>query len=139
MNTSEERPIFRDSHQHEEVEMNGTKLATAIVLVAVMLLSVASGAMAAKKKGGGQELYKEFCKPCHTAGSEAGEVTPMTLIMDQWETFFDEDFAEAHEGMTDPNHDNVPVVDVLTEDEFEALRKWTIDHAADSEQPMTCG
>ena len=29
--------------------------------------------------------------------------------------------------------------ETLTDEEFEALKKWTIDHAADSEQPMTCG
>lgn len=119
--------------------MNRTKATVTVMLVALVALSFASGATAAKKKVKGQELYKSFCKPCHTADSEAGEYTPMTLIMDQWETFFEEDYVEAHEGVTDPNHGDTPVVDVLTDEEFEVLKTWTIDHAADSEHPMTCG
>ena len=119
--------------------MGRTKLTITIVMVALVALSFASGATAAKKKIKGQDLYKEFCKPCHEVDSENGEYTPMSLIMDQWETFFEEDFEEAHADVKDPNHDNMPVTDVLTEEELEALAKWTIDHAADSEQPMTCG
>ena len=124
---------------HKEVLMSKTKLMVVVVLVGIVALSFTSGAMAAKKKIKGQDIYKEFCKPCHEVDSDNGEYTPMSLIQDQWETFFDEDFEEAHKGIKDPNYDNKPVTDVLTEEEFEALKKWTIDHAADSEQPMTCG
>lgn len=119
--------------------MSRTKMIVAAVLAGVVVLSFASGALAAKNKIKGQDLYKEFCKPCHGPDSDAGEYTPMTLIQDQWQSFFDEDFEEAHEGVVDPNHDNTPVLDVLTEEELEALAEWTIDHAADSEHPMTCG
>lgn len=119
--------------------MSKAKVMVVVVVAAVVALSFASGATAAKKKINGQELYKEFCRPCHTVDSEYGEVTPMTLIQDQWRTFFDEDFAETHAEVVDSRHDNKPVTEVLTEDELEALEEWTIDHAADSEQPMTCG
>ena len=118
--------------------MNRSKFIVASVLLGVLALSLANVATAAKKPKG-VDLYKEYCKPCHLPDSDNGEYTPMTLIQDQWETFFDEDFAEAHADVTDPNHDGAKVIDVLTEEEFEALKKWTIDHAADSEQPMTCG
>ena len=119
--------------------MNQAKWMVAVVLVAVVALSFTSGATAAKKKVKGQDLYKEFCKPCHEVDSDNGEYTPMTLIQDQWQSFFDEDWEETHSGVNDPNHGDKPVTDVLTEEEFEVLKKWTIDHAADSEQPMTCG
>jgi cytochrome c553 len=124
---------------HKEDRMSKTKLMVVVVLAGIVVLSFASGATAAKNKIKGQDVFKEFCKPCHGADSEAGEYTPMSLIQDQWETFFDEKFEETHKGVTDPNHDNKPVIDVLTEEEFDALAKWTVDHAADSEQPMTCG
>ena len=39
----------------------------------------------------------------------------------------------------DPAHDNKPVTEVITEDDLELIKKFAIDHAADSEQPMTCG
>ena len=119
--------------------MSNAKVMVVIVLAALVALSFASGATAAKKKIKGQDLYKDFCKPCHEADSDNGEYTPMTLIMDQWENFFEEDWEETHSGVNDPNHGDVPVTDVLSDEEFEALAKWTIDHAADSEQPMTCG
>ncbi len=38
-----------------------------------------------------------------------------------------------------PNHDNKPVTEVITEEDLELIKKFAIDHAADSEQPMTCG
>jgi cytochrome c5 len=119
--------------------MSKTKVMIVLVLTGVLVLSVSSGAMAGKKKADGKDLFKEFCKPCHTSGSENGEVTPMTLIQDQWQTFFDEKFEETHQAVTDPNHDNKPVTETLSEEELEILEDWTIDHAADSEQPMTCG
>jgi len=119
--------------------MSKTKLMVVVVLAAVVALSFASGATAAKKKIKGQDIYKEFCKPCHGPDSENGEYTPMSLIQDQWDTFFAEDFVEAHEGLVDPNNDDALVIEVLTDEEYEALTEWTIDHAADSEQPMTCG
>jgi len=119
--------------------MSKTRLMVAVVLAGIVLLSFASGATAAKNKIKGQDVYKEFCKPCHGPESEFGEYNPMSLIQDQWETFFEEDFEEAHEGVVDPNNDNTLVIEVLTDEEFEALSEWTIDHAADSEQPMTCG
>jgi len=119
--------------------MNRTKLTVVVLLVAVVALSFASGATAAKKKIKGQDLYKEFCKPCHEVDSDNGEYTPMSLIQDQWERFFDEKFVSSHEGVLDPNHDNQPVTDVISEEDLEKIRDWAIDHAADSEQPMTCG
>jgi len=119
--------------------MSKTRLTVVVVLAAIVALSFTSGATAAKKKVKGQDIYKEFCKPCHGPESENGEYTPMSLIQDQWETFFADDFAEVHDGLVDPNHDGALVIEVLTDEEYEALTEWTIDHAADSEQPMTCG
>lgn len=119
--------------------MHRTKLTVAVVIIGVVALSLSSGAMAAKKKVSGQDLYKEFCKPCHQADSEHGEYTPMTLIQDQWTRFFEDDFVDTHKDVMDPDHGNVPVTKTLSEDELKVLIDWTVDHAADSEHPMTCG
>ncbi len=119
--------------------MSHTRRMVTFVLIAVMVLGVANMAVAAKKKAKGQDLYKEFCKPCHEADSPNGEYTPMTLIQDQWKRFFEEDYEATHGEALVPSHDNKPVTEVITEEDFEKIKKWTIDHAADSEQPMTCG
>jgi hypothetical protein len=109
-----------------------------VVLIAVLALGLTNVAVAAKKAKG-QDLYKEFCKPCHAENSPHGEYTPMTLIQDQWTRFFDEKYAEYHAGVNDPQHGDVPVTEAISAEDLEKIKKWTIDHAADSEHPMTCG
>ena len=49
------------------------------------------------------------------------------------------DYADTHSEVLDPNHDNKPVTEVISEDDLEMIKKFAVDHAADSEQPMTCG
>jgi cytochrome c553 len=113
------------------------------ILVVVAMLSGAALAEddAAKdiKKMDGKELYKNICKACHAEDSEAGEYTPMSLIMDQWDEFYDETFAETHQDVTCPKDEKTKLVDKLDKDMIKKLRKFCVDHAADSEQPMTCG
>ena len=105
------------------------------VVVVVGLVNVAGAARKAK----GQDAFKELCKPCHMAGSDNGEYTPMTLIQDQWNRFFDEKYVPSHESVLDPNHDNKPVTEVIDAKTLEEIRDFAVDHAADSEHPMTCG
>jgi hypothetical protein len=118
--------------------MKRSRLIVTTVLIGVLALSLANVATAAKKPKG-VDLYKEYCKPCHGPDSENGEYTPMTLIQDQWERFFEEKFVDSHSGVMDPNHDNKPVTEVISEDDLELIKSFAVDHAADSEQPMTCG
>lgn len=118
--------------------MKPSKIIVATVLVGVLALSLANVATAAKKPKG-NDLYKEFCKPCHEADSDNGEYTPMTLIQDQWKRFFEEKFVDSHSGVLDLNHDNKPVTEAISEEDLEMIKSFAIDHAADSEQPMTCG
>jgi len=120
--------------------MKKSHVIVAAVLIGVFLLGLANVATAAKKKGPkGVDLYKEYCKPCHEADSDNGEYTPMTMIQDQWERFFDKEFVDSHSAVVDPNHDNKPVTEVISEEDLEKIKAFAIDHAADSEQPMTCG
>jgi hypothetical protein len=118
--------------------MTRPKLIVMTVLIGVLAVSLANVAIAAKKPKG-NDLYKEYCKPCHEADSEHGEYTPMTLIQDQWDRFFEEKYVDSHSGVTDPNHDDKPVTEVISEEDLELIKSFAIDHAADSEQPMTCG
>jgi cytochrome c5 len=111
----------------------------AVVLIGVVAVGFASFALAGKQKAKGQDLFKEHCKPCHAAESGHGEYTPMTLIQDQWKRFFEEKFKATHDSVLDPGHDNQPVTKAITAEDLEALKSWTIEHAADSEHPMTCG
>ena len=118
--------------------MRKSNVIVASLLIGVLAIGLANVATAAKKPKG-NDLFKEYCKPCHLPDSDNGEYNPMTLIQDQWTRFFEEDYVDSHSAVMDPNHDNKPVTEVISEDDLEMIKKFAVDHAADSEQPMTCG
>ena len=119
--------------------MNRNRWIVFVLIFGVIAIGITDVALAKKKKLDGKKLYKEYCKPCHAEGSDNGEYTPMALIQDQWERFFDEKYEETHAEVLDPNHDNEPVTEVISDAEIEAIKKFAIKGAADSEHPMTCG
>jgi mono/diheme cytochrome c family protein len=115
-----------------------------VLLAVTSLVLVAGLAMAADeaekpKALDGKELFKTSCKVCHAAKAAAGEYTPMTLIQEQWDEFFDGAYADTHAKVATPEAADKMVTDVITPEMLEAIRKFCVDHAADSEQPMTCG
>ncbi len=91
------------------------------------------------KKMDGKELFVAHCKVCHMEDSDAGEYTPISLIMDQWDEFYDETFVETHKEVVCPKDEDKKITDMIDKDMIKKLRKFCVDHAADSEQPMTCG
>ncbi len=98
----------------------------------------ADAEVVAPKDMDGITLYKTYCKACHATDSEFGEYAPMDLIMDQWDEVFDamdESHAEAKLETTDGQ--SVPAF--LGGKLLDRIRKFCVDHAADSEEPMTCG
>ena len=114
-------------------------------LALILLALLATAALAAEpmadqdKPLDGKELFKTSCKVCHGPKAEAGEYTPMTLIQEQWEEFFDGTCAEVHAKVPAIGDAEKTVNEVLDARTLEAIRKFCVDHAADSEQPMTCG
>lgn len=96
-------------------------------------------ALAKEAKPDGKALFKEYCKGCHGKDAKAGEYTPMTLIGEQWERFFDQKLVPTHKAVTDPAHENKAVPETLTPEQLQTVREWLVDHAADSEHPQTCG
>lgn len=119
--------------------MNRPKIITAASLSGVLALLMAAPVVAQDSAADGQALYREYCKACHSAGSPNGEYTPMTLIGVQWERFFDRKFERTHKDVIDEQHGGKPVPEAIPEDILEVIRQFSIDHAADSESPMTCG
>ena len=87
----------------------------------------------------GMKLYKENCKVCHGKDSPHGEYTPMTLIQDQWDRFFDKKLVKSHADVMAPGQEDKKLLEVLDEETLKKIRKFAVDHAADSESPMTCG
>ena len=115
-----------------------------IIFLTLVILFVASVSLAAdevvkEKKLDGKDLFKTHCKTCHAVDADAGEYTPMTLIEEQWEEFFDELWVETHGEVVCPKDEKKTVTDMWSKEMLKAVRKFCVDHAADSEQPMTCG
>lgn len=98
-------------------------------LVLAMVALFASTALSAE--GGnprkGKHLFKKSCKECHSAGGVGGEMTPMTKTTKQWDRFF-QDLKHNPEGLKG-----------LSEQDLKDIQQFLYDHAADSDQPQTCG
>ncbi len=100
-------------------------------LAILAVIAVASTAFAVE--GGnprkGKYLYKKSCKTCHVEGAEGGELVPMTKTQSQWKRFFDRD----------KHKDNPEAWKGLSEGDLLDIHQYLHDHAADSDQPETCG
>jgi hypothetical protein len=94
--------------------------------------------LAADKPLDGKALFRENCKVCHDKGSKYGVYTPMALTQDQWRNFFKSKLVPAHKSAVHPKL-NKKVLEVLSPEQLKSIQRFSIDHAADSEQPATCG
>ena len=108
------------------------------VLAAGLCLATLAGlTLAGEKSANGKDLYKQNCRVCHDRGSQNGEYSPLTLIQDQWKTFFNEKVFPVHKDLSLPGRSE-KLLDVLTPEQVKAIQKFCVEHAADSEQPQTC-
>lgn len=89
------------------------------------------------KKTSGKDLFKTNCKVCHEKNSPNGEYTPMTLTQDQWKKFFESKLTATHKDVV-LKSENKKLLEFLTPEQVSKIKKFCIDHAADSEQPQTC-
>lgn len=112
---------------------------TAVVLIAALAVLMPGSLLAGEKKQSGKLLYRASCKPCHGPNSEHGQYEPLTLIQLQWERFFDKKFVATHAEIKAPDQADKKLLEALDEEDIQKIRKFAIDHAADSENPMTCG
>lgn len=105
---------------------------TAKVLILLMIVVFTASTALAVKGGNpkkGKYLYKKHCKDCHSSGSEAGELTPMSKTMSQWDRLFKKN---KHKGGPE-------AWDKMKPQELKDINQFLFDHAADSPSPQTCG
>ena len=112
-----------------------------VPLVAALLVSAVftTPVLAETTAEEGQRLFREHCRHCHDKGSPNGKYTPMTLIQAQWERFFDRKYERKHRKVIDEKFGGVPVTEAISPEVLEKIRNFAVDHAADTDQPMTCG
>lgn len=109
-----------------------------LLAVAVSVAFLTATQTATAQNLNGKELYRNNCKVCHDKGSPNGQYTPMTLTQDQWKKVFTVKLVPAHKNALNPKTGG-KVLEELTPDQLKAIQKFAVDHAADSEQPATCG
>lgn len=102
------------------------------VLVALTLAAFAATLAVAAEGGNpkkGKHLFKQDCKSCHSAGAAGGEVTPLSKTQAQWDRFFE----------TDKHSKKPEAIKSIPEQDLKDIQQFLYDHAADSDQPQTCG
>ena len=103
------------------------KLAQLITILAMAAL-VATVAFAAEggnpKKG--KHLFKKNCKECHVEGAEGKALTPLSKTQAQWDRFFEKG-------------EHKDCLKGLSEQDIKDINQFLYEHAADSDQPETCG
>ncbi len=106
-----------------------------LVLAAVLGLGVF--ATAAGAAGGnpnrGKSLFKSTCKTCHVKGGDAKDLTPMSKTQAQWERAYKNTFEAMARRVEKKNNK------ALKPSELDDIRTFLVAHAADSDQPETCG
>jgi len=103
------------------------------ILFAAFSLTIFFVSMAVAIEGGdtkrGKELMKNKCKVCHNVGTQGGKLTPLSKTMSQWDRFFRRD-----------KHKSYPKgLEGFSEQDLLDTNQYLYDHAADSDQPQTCG
>ena len=107
--------------------MKLVKIASIFLAILFVVSSVGMAVEGGNPKKG-KYLYKKHCKSCHSEEGKGGELTPMSKTMAQWDRFFKKNgdqCAEKAGGLKEK--------DVLD------INQFLFDHAADSDQPQTCG
>lgn len=112
-----------------------SSLSLGSVLLVLLFLSTLSFAA---KLPDGKTLYRNNCKVCHDKGSKFRQYTPMTLTQEQWRRFFSTQLVSAHRTAVHPVTGK-KLLQELSPAQMKAIQRFCIDHAADSEQPATCG
>lgn len=98
-------------------------LFSAFIAAFITLLSAAD--LPKPDSNRGRNYFRQTCKDCHTKNAVGGEVTPLSKTMAQWRRYFE-----------NGTHNRGKLTDVMSD---EKLRDVRVTHAADSEQPETCG
>jgi cytochrome c5 len=105
-----------------------------VAFIFILALTAVAGCLAED----GKALYRANCKVCHDKGSANKQYTPMTLTQDQWRKFFTAKLVPTHKSVISPATGK-NLLDSLSPEQMKAIQRFAVDHAADSEQPATCG
>jgi cytochrome c551/c552 len=78
----------------------------------------------------GKFFFKKTCKSCHTPGSAAKEITPLSKTQAQWKAYF---AAGKHKKGSEK------LDSIVKPEQVKDVQTFLVNHASDSPQPETCG
>ena len=81
----------------------------------------------------GKSLFRANCKACHAAKGEARDLTPLSKTQAQWTRAFKSDVTKMLPRVTHKTGKT------LTPADLSDIQVFLVSHAADSDQPETCG
>jgi len=112
---------------------NTMKLILTVFALLVLSAAVMAGTRANPKKG--KVYFKKYCRVCHDGNSEVTKLSPMAKTMDQWNKAFAED-GKAHKCA---DASMAKTQKELSKQDLTDIQAYLVQHAADSDQPATCG
>ncbi|HHC25622.1 MAG TPA: cytochrome c [Desulfobacterales bacterium] len=101
---------------------------TLVLFVFLMILGVLFCRPGSHAAEDGEALFNSKCGKCHTNG-KSPVFAPVKYASSQWERFFKRN---KHERKKD-------ISEEVSEEEADAIKKYLIDHAADSDRPIAAG
>lgn len=103
-------------------------------VVAVIATAGASAAAGRPNPNRGKSLFKSTCKTCHFKKGEAKDLSPLTKTQAQWARAFK---AGTVGGCV--KKVAAKTGQALTPQDLADMEAFLVAHAADSDQPETCG
>jgi len=103
-------------------------LFAAVVMIAMVIIPQDAATAEKGNARKGKYFYKKICKECHAKDCKGPELTPMSKTSAQWEAFF-----------KTLDHKFKPMTEIVEEKNIIHIKSFLISHAADSDQPETCG
>jgi hypothetical protein len=107
-----------------------------IFILFITSISIFASTVMAASTRVGKRKFKKYClKKCHN-GDDAEVIDPTHMTITQWETFFENNQMELKEAH--PNGE-LNKIKKLKPSYYKSIEQFLVKHAADSEQPETCG
>jgi mono/diheme cytochrome c family protein len=113
--------------------MTSRLLSVAAAIGCTVLLWAAGATAAGPNPNRGKSLFKSNCKTCHVKGGGAKDFSPLTKTQAQWKRAFAKDVEACAKKVVEKGGKPLGKQD-LADMEF-----YLVSHAADSDQPETCG
>ena len=109
------------------------KLIFCISTLLTLSAALVAGPRVNPKKG--KVYFKKYCRVCHDGKTDAVELSPLKKTMDQWS----KSFAAGGKAHACGNSCKDKSGKDLTDQDKLDIQAYLIQHAADSDQPATCG